>query len=308
MFTDVKKLQTFVAIVEEGSFTGAAERLNIAQPWVSVQLKQLEEMLGLTLMDRQKGKIVRLSAEGREFLKIAEKMLAACHEATGEFGALRDRNRKNLVLGVDPITLYMPGRNELITRFMERNKGVDLQIVSRTPGELFTGLRNLEFDLILTSQPCPIDDVDVLPLYEYDLRLMVPKAGEHLYEASTRGSLENAQILTLPDSYHPPLYAWLKSALAPSKVRWMQCPEDSFPALIRYASMLGIAVLTPDFGDRSPALQGDLELRPVADIPLTVNWGLMRRGGFCKRTAESFWRMAADSVIDTAAPPERVAA
>ena len=307
MFSEVKKLQTFVAIVEEGSFTAAAEKLHIAQPWVSVQLKQLEDMLGLTLMERQKGKIVRLTAHGREFLDIARKMLTACSEATGEFSALRNRDRKQLVLGVDPITLYMPGRNALITEFIERHKDIDLQIVSRTPSELFAGLRNLELDLILTSHPDPAEDLELLPLYEYALRLMVPRASAHQYEPSARGSIAGAQILSLPDSYHPALYGWLKSTLGPLGVTWMQCPEDSFPALIRYAAMLGIAVLAPDFGALSPVVQSEMEVRPIYDAPLTVRWGLMRRNGFCKTAAEAFWRMALPRSIGEAevSQPER---
>lgn len=314
MFTEVKKLQTFVAIVEEGSFTGAAERLNVAQPWVSVQLKQLEEMLGLSLMERQKGKIVKLTVHGREFLEIARKLLAACSEASGEFGALRNRDRKHLVLGVDPITLYMPGRNELITEFIRRKSDIDLQIVSRSPSELFAGLRSLEFDLILASHPAPEEEVEMLPLYEYDLRLLVPKASAHLYEGASRGSLAGAQILTLPDSYHPALYDWLKTRVGPLGVKWMPCPEDSFPALLRYAAMLGIAALAPDFGDRSPVVNSELEVRPIADAPLTVRWGLMRRNGFCRTAAESFWRMAETRSIGEAATgvnvgqPELVAA
>ena len=300
MFTEVKKLQTFVAIVEEGSFTGAAERLNVAQPWVSVQLKQLEEMLDLCLMERQKGKLVKLTAHGREFLGIARKLIAACNEATGEFGALRNRDRKSLVLGVDPITLYMPGRNELITEFMKRKSDIDLQIVSRSPSELFAGLRNLEFDLILASHPTPEEEIETLPLYEYDLRLMVPKASAHRYDTTTRGGLAGAQILTLPDSYHPALYDWLRTRVGPLGVKWMPCPEDSFPALLRYAAMLGTAVLAPDFGDRSPA-DSELEMRPIVGAALTVRWGLMRRSGFCRTAAEAFWRMAENRAIGDAA-------
>ncbi len=296
MFTEVKKLQTFVAIVEEGSFTGAAERLHVAQPWVSVQLKQLEEMLDLSLMERQKGKLVKLTAHGREFLEIARKLLAACKEATGEFGALRNRDRKALVLGVDPITLYMPGRNELITEFMKRHSDIDLQIVSRSPGQLFAGLRNLDFDLILASHPSAEEEVETMPLYEYDLRLLVPNASSHRYD-----SLAGAQILTLPDSYHPGLYDWLREKVGPLGVKWMHCPEDSYPALLRYAAMLGTAVLSPDFGNRSPVVSSELEVRPFGDASLTVRWSLMRRSGFCRTAAEAFWRMAESRAIDGAA-------
>jgi DNA-binding transcriptional LysR family regulator len=294
MFTDVKKIKTFVAIVEEGSFTGAAERLNMAQPWVSVQLKQLEEMLDLTLVERSKGKLVKLSPNGREFFPIAKKLLAACSEATDEIRALRNRDRGKLVLGVDPITLYIPERNHLITQFMSQAGDTELQIISRTPTELFEGLKTGEFDLIMTSSPAPDgEDVEMLPLYEYALRLLVPKSNAHLYEASAQGNLTDAQILTLPDSYHPPMFEWLRSTLASQNVKWKECPESSFQALIRYAAMLGIATLTPDFSESIPEMRSEMEVRPIKDDRLKVRWGLMRRAGYRKKAPESFWRLAA---------------
>jgi DNA-binding transcriptional LysR family regulator len=298
MFTDVKKIKTFVAIVEEGSFTGAADRINMAQPWVSVQLKQLEEMLDLTLVERSKGKLVKLSPSGREFFPIAKKLLASCAEATEEIRALRNRDRGKLVLGVDPITLYIPERNELIRRFMTQFQDTELQLVSRTPTELFDGLRSGEFDLILTSSPSPDEEeIEVLPLYEYDLRLLVPKSSAKTYERSINGNIAEAQILTLPDSYHPPMFSWLKSALAPWDVRWMECPESSFQALIRYSAMLGIATLSPDLSESIPEMRNEMEICPVRDTPLKVRWGLMRRAGYRKKAPESFWRMAAKSPL-----------
>jgi DNA-binding transcriptional LysR family regulator len=214
-----------------------------------------------------------------------------------------------LVLGVDPITLYMPGRNLLITQFMAQALDTELQIISRTPTELFAGLETGEFDLILTSSPSTEDaSVEVLPLYEYELQLLVPKASAHRYEASTRGSLVDAEILTLPDSYHPPIFSWLKATLAASNVRWMECPEASFQALIRYAAMLGVATLAPDFSESFPEMRNEMEVRPITEGPLKVRWGLMRRAGFRKNAPERFWRMAAKTPLAEKAALRRQAA
>ncbi|RYE56585.1 MAG: LysR family transcriptional regulator, partial [Rhizobiaceae bacterium] len=61
MYLEIKKLRAFVTIVEEGSVTRAAERLNVAQPWVSVQLQRLEDMIGAVLVERAKGRLVKLT-------------------------------------------------------------------------------------------------------------------------------------------------------------------------------------------------------------------------------------------------------
>ncbi|MFC6605123.1 LysR family transcriptional regulator [Ectobacillus funiculus] len=57
MILDIKQLAYFLAIAEEGNITKAAERLHIAQPPLSQQLKLLEEELGVVLMERSTRKI-----------------------------------------------------------------------------------------------------------------------------------------------------------------------------------------------------------------------------------------------------------
>ena len=51
---DVRLVRSFVAVADERSFTRVAERLNIAQPWLSVQVRKLEEQLGFRLFERNR--------------------------------------------------------------------------------------------------------------------------------------------------------------------------------------------------------------------------------------------------------------
>jgi DNA-binding transcriptional LysR family regulator len=291
LFTDIKKLRTFVAIAEEGSFTGAAERLHMAQPWVSVQLKHLEELLDLVLVERSKGKLIKLSPNGKDFLPIARRLLAACEHATEEIDCLRDHDQSKLVLGIDPITLYMPERNELIKQFMTQVPETDLQIASEAPCNLFEGLEKGRFDLILTSCPAP-DDIEILPLYDYELQFFVPRG----YAKDYGPRLDGVKMLSLPDNYHPAIFAWLKAELAPYNVQWVDCPELSFEALIRYARMLGLATVLPDFSANLAELREEMVLKSFESRPsLTVRWALMRRDGYRRKAPEAFWKMAANS-------------
>lgn len=293
MFTDIRKLRTFMAIVEEGSFTGAAARLNTAQPWVSNQLRSLEQTVGLTLVERSKGKLEGVTPQGLALYRIAEKLMASLTQASDEIGALGQAERGRLVLGVDPITLYMPERNELLARFMARETDINLQMVSRTPNELFEGLRRGELDLILTSAPYPEGDrIEMLPLYEYDLCLLVPKAAAAAYAGCVDGRLEGAEIMVLQERYHSGIFPWLKTALEPFGVRWRDCPELAFPALLRYATQMGVATLVPDFSQTMPEVREGMEVRSIRHPRLAVRWGLMRREGASRKAAERLWRMA----------------
>jgi DNA-binding transcriptional LysR family regulator len=93
---DLKRLQYFAAVAAEGSFHGASARLNIAQPTLSRQVRELEDELDVQLFIRST-KGVRLSPAGAVFLAEVERLLPqvelACERArrakVGQFGELR---------------------------------------------------------------------------------------------------------------------------------------------------------------------------------------------------------------------------
>ena len=64
---DIRQLKYFVVIAEEGNITKAAERLFMAQPPLSRQLKLMENELGVTLVDRTNKKNILLTPQGRVF-------------------------------------------------------------------------------------------------------------------------------------------------------------------------------------------------------------------------------------------------
>src|SRR5215207_1517289 len=73
---ELRQLEYFVAVAEEGSFTRAAARVHVAQPGVSAQVRQLERELGQLLLDRS-GRSVRLTEVGAAVLPYARAALEA---------------------------------------------------------------------------------------------------------------------------------------------------------------------------------------------------------------------------------------
>ena len=72
---DVTTLRSFVAVAESGGVTRAAGFLHLTQSAVSMQLKRLEELLGLELLDRS-GRTIALTASGEQLLVYARRMVA----------------------------------------------------------------------------------------------------------------------------------------------------------------------------------------------------------------------------------------
>jgi len=260
-----------------------------------VQLRQLEDMMDAALLERSKGKLLRLSEAGEQLLPIAKKLLNHCAMADDEIRSLRTRRRK-LLLGVDHITLYIPERNKLIREFVSRNSDIDLEIVSLTPKQLFDGLNSGQLDLILAPCPFPGGEVEILPLYEYEICLAVPRAVSEKYSGVEENGLSGVKLLCLPQSYNPTMLEWLQASLETSGVQWVVCPEMSYPALIRYASTLGIATLSPDLSLSVPEIDRQMEFRSLRKHgALSVRWGLMRRPGYHEKALERLWRMAVRS-------------
>ncbi|MDR3563643.1 MAG: LysR family transcriptional regulator [Negativicutes bacterium] len=95
---DVKDMQHFLAVVEEGSINAAAKRLHMAQPPLSRQMKQLEERLGVKLFERGKSK-VRLTEAGRLLQQRAEQFLGQVDQTVKEMKAIHAGTQGTLSIG-----------------------------------------------------------------------------------------------------------------------------------------------------------------------------------------------------------------
>ena len=76
MNVELRHLRYFVAVAEEASFTSAARRVHVAQQVLSTQIRQLEESLGVQLLERTRRGVL-LTAAGEAFLDSARETLSA---------------------------------------------------------------------------------------------------------------------------------------------------------------------------------------------------------------------------------------
>jgi DNA-binding transcriptional LysR family regulator len=104
---DASLLETFVAVVEEGSFSGAGRKLLRTQPAVSLALKRLEAELGEKLIDRSSKSLV-LTDAGRVVLEFAQRFDGLDLELTNALKELRDKHAGKLTIGANESTaLYL---------------------------------------------------------------------------------------------------------------------------------------------------------------------------------------------------------
>jgi DNA-binding transcriptional LysR family regulator len=144
---ELRQLEYFVAVAEEANFTRAAERLHVAQPGVSAQIRRLERELGQPLLDRS-ARAVRLTDVGAAALPHARAALAAVagvRQAVDELtGLVRGQVAMGIVSSRGPVNLP-----DLLARFHERHPAVEITLAEATSDLLLAGVADGRFDLAL---------------------------------------------------------------------------------------------------------------------------------------------------------------
>jgi LysR family transcriptional activator of nhaA len=143
-------LRYFHAIAREGSLTRAAQRLNLSQSALSVQLKKLEESLGHPLFDREHKSLV-LTEAGRMTLEHAESIFRAGDDLVDAL--LQRRTDRRRVLRVGAVATLSRNFQMRLLAEMAMREDVELVLRSGSLRELLAKLQSHRVDLVLSNQP-----------------------------------------------------------------------------------------------------------------------------------------------------------
>lgn len=148
-----QQLQYFVAVAETRHFTRAAERVHVAQPSLSQQIKALERELGADLFLRARGNIT-LTDAGEALLPLARRILADADTARHEVQELVQLRRGRVRLGATPslCTGLLP---DVLRAFHDRYPGIRLVVEEGGSHDLVRELARGALDLALIVLPLP---------------------------------------------------------------------------------------------------------------------------------------------------------
>jgi DNA-binding transcriptional LysR family regulator len=145
---DITTLRSFVAVADLGGVTRAAGHLHLTQSAVSMQLKRLEEVLGLNLLDRS-NRSVALTAAGQQMLGYARRMVDMNDEVMAR---LTDQTYEGeIVLGV-PTDIVLPAVPHVLQRFNTMYPRMKVQLITSFTRDLKAKHRRGECDIILTTE------------------------------------------------------------------------------------------------------------------------------------------------------------
>jgi DNA-binding transcriptional LysR family regulator len=144
----LRHLHTFLTIVEVGTLTAAADRLFKTQGAVSHDLKSLEQIVGVRLMDRHRHRI-ELTSEGSALLPLAEGLLARARAAEAEMREVRLGRRLVLRVGVLPSLGRRMG--SVVHRFRREEGDVSVRVVTAQSERLTDLLVAGRLDLVVSE-------------------------------------------------------------------------------------------------------------------------------------------------------------
>ncbi|MBB5393937.1 MULTISPECIES: LysR family transcriptional regulator [unclassified Herbaspirillum] len=145
---DIVQLRAFITVAREGNLTRAAEKLHVSQPAVSLQIKSLQEQLGLALFTRTAAGMV-LTVEGNKLLPLAERVLADLQELRRHAGALQtsaDRLSGSLAIGtiLDPEFIRLGAFLKLL---VERHPQLSTKLSHHISGSVLNEIRHGRLDV-----------------------------------------------------------------------------------------------------------------------------------------------------------------
>jgi DNA-binding transcriptional LysR family regulator len=171
---ELRHLRYFVTVAEELSFRRAAERLHMAQPPLSAQIKALESDLKVRLFERTTRQ-VRLTHAGRVFLEEARTVLAASSNAQE-----RAREAEHGVAGTLRFGIIAPSANawlaRILSEFRQKYPAVQLSLFDLTSTEQLRRLRIGELDAGLLRPPVSFPELDYSFVDESQQVLALPLA------------------------------------------------------------------------------------------------------------------------------------
>jgi DNA-binding transcriptional LysR family regulator len=291
----IDQLRTLVEVVELGSFSAAARRLNLTQPAVSLQIRELENRCGLRLVERA-GKAVVPTAAGRDLVAHAERIGAEADRALAAMRGYREGHVGRLHLGTGPTVLAFLLR-PVLQGLRERHPNLELVITTGTTGDIVEQLLANAIDLGFTALPVEAQDLVATPVRTDEIVAILPATERDLPSVITPADVDRRTLIS----------EYQRGDRARMSRAWMKAGGfEARPAMVfdtigariaAVAAGLGMGFIPRPEGEHGPPLAGTV-LRPL-DPPLIRTLGLVQRRN---RQEDLPFRIVRDAILALANP------
>jgi LysR family transcriptional regulator, regulator for metE and metH len=198
---ELKHLKMLSALREHGSLVAAASDLCITPSAVSHQLRELDQWMGVEIVNR-KTRPITFSNVGQRLLKLADEILPQVQIAQADISRILHGQTGRITFSSECHSCFdwlMP----LLNQYRIQYPDVDLDFASGFEANPHELLQNGEFDLLITADPIALKGVEYFPVFEYESRLVLSTTHPLVrVEQITAQELAEETLITYPVDKH----------------------------------------------------------------------------------------------------------
>ena len=280
---NLEQLTYFVTVVEEGTISGAARRLNMTQPPLSLQLHNLEEEFGLKLFERG-ARQIRLTEAGHHFYDYAIRILDLRDNAAEEMKNLRTGRKGSLRIGVVSSASCEEFFHGL-DRFRKSHEKIQFKIYDGNTYQLLNALEKQKIELAVIRTPFPGAELDILNI---KTDRIIAAATEQYIEKLPKGTISFKDLKDHPLIIYRRWEKIIKELFSREKLSPnIRCINDDARTTLQWAEAgVGVALLPASI----MPLAHNLSYRELSETELTSTICIAkRRDRVLSEGAEAFF-------------------
>lgn len=272
--TTLRQLIVFETVARHLHFTRAAKELGTTQPSVSLQIRQLEENLGVALFE-QMGKRIHLTEAGRELYRSCREITRQLDEAQTALDRLKGVQGGRLRLAIAPSAKYFIPR--LLAEFVRQHAGVGIDLLIASRDELLAQLDDNTRDLVVMTSPPAESNLMAEPFLTDPLVAIAPLD----HPLGRESSITLARLVEEPFLLREPGSATrrqIECFFTERNLTLAPVMEVNSNEAIKQAVQAGLGVAVVPLQSIVPERDtGQLAVLDVADLQLECNWYLVHR-------------------------------
>ncbi len=287
-----RQLRVFEAVARHLSFSRAAEELFLTQPAVSMQVKQLEESVGLPLVE-QTGKRIRLTEAGTLMAQTARRLAGELRQADDALAALKGLESGSLTVAVVSTAIYFAPH--LVARFVASHPGIKVRLLDANREQVLRLLGESAVELAVMGEPPEGSRLDAAYFADHPLGIVAAPGHRLVSQPRVEAAALAGEVFVLREAGSGTRRT-MERFFAAAGVGVAAGMEMSSNEAVKQAVMAGLGLGFLSLHTVGLELStGRLRVLDVRDLPVRRRWNLCaRRDRLLSPAALAFRRFVAD--------------
>ncbi len=267
----LNQLQIFLKIVQTKSITKASEELNLSQPAVSIQLKNLQDQFDIPLTEVV-GRKIYITDFGLEIAEAAESVINQVHAINFKTLAYKGQLTGRLKISVVSTGKYvMP---YFLTNFMQQHSGIELLMDVTNKNKVVESLENNEIDFALVSILPNTLHIEKLDLLQNKLYLVGNTETTFKKTKSTKEIFKDLPLLFREKGSGT--RQTMESFIEHNKITALKKMELTSNEAVKQSLLAGLGYsIMPLIGIKNELHNNELQIIPIKGLPIKTTWSLI---------------------------------